>query len=423
MSSEEIEKATSEIQNHIVDFLEELDSRMDDPRLGEVVEHNGTLRSANLGQRPERLVEDALIWPILNTLGFEVTPQPYYPAGHESDCPDFRIDNLSDPVIGENKSTNRFGAAEDDIEGYLDSRRYEYGIATDGLRWGVYEIETDDNGRTKLNDIVDQHDLTPAVKRIVHKQDLVSYNEQLNTAESIEGVLGQFYQTYNHYSIRRSIGGLTEFYDLYLEIISGDGEYESLEADLVAAIDALDGASHADRVAFATLLVDRLAFLKLLSDRGVLDNIALHDQWSEHNQGLNRFRGSFYSEYFQPLFYDVLSIPPRNRKDELPGSFGDSPYLSGGLFEPIIPDERAYDIPDHAMKPLLARFIEGEGQTLINEAANGPLLETYKKEFDSSELVVDIPEHYATIVDAYTAEIKHVESDIERTLRSFTESW
>lgn len=422
MSSEEIEEATSEIQNHIVDFLEELDSRMDDPRLGEVVEHNGTLRSANLGQRPERLVEDTLIWPILKTLGFEVTPRPYYPAGDGSECPDFRIDNLSDLVIGENKSTNWFEAAKGDIEAYLDSRRYEYGIATDGLRWGLYEIKTDDNGRTKLNDIVDEHDLTPAVKRIGHKQDLVSYNEQLNATESIEGVLGQFYQTYNHYNIRRSVGGLTEFYDLYLEIISGDGEYESLEEDLVAAVDAPDGASHADRVAFATLLVDRLAFLKLLSDRGVLDDIALHDQWSEHNQGLNRFHGSFYSEYLQPLFYDMFSVPPRNRNDELSDSFGNPPYLAGGLFEPILPDERGYDIPDRVMKPLLARFIEGEGQTLIDEAADGPLLKTYKQEFESSELVVDIPEHYATIVDAYTAEIEHVESEIERTLRSFTES-
>lgn len=423
MSSEEIEEATSEIQNHIIDFLEELDSRMDDHRFGEVVEHNGTLGSGNLGQRPERLVEDTLIWPILETLGFEVTPRPYYPAGDGSECPDFRIDNLSDLVIGENKSTNWFDDAKDDIEAYLDSRRYEYGIATDGLRWGLYEIKTDDNGRTKLKVTVDEHDLTPAVKRIGHKQDLMSYNERLDATESIEGALGQFYQTYNHYSIRRAIGGLTEFYDLYLELISGDGEYESLEADLVTAIDAPDGASHADRVAFAALLVDRLAFLKLLSDRGVLDNIALHGQWSEHNQGLNRFRGSFYSEYLQLLFYDVLSIRPRNRKDEIPGSFEESPYLAGGLFEPIIPDERAYDIPDRAMKPLLARFIEGEGQTLINEAANGPLLETYKQEFDSSELVVDIPEHYATIVDAYTAEIEHVESDIERTIRSFTESW
>ena len=134
MSSREIEESISEIRGHIIDLLDTLDDRMADHRLDEIIETGGTLRSSNLGQLPERCVEDALIWPILETLGFEYTPRPYYPVGSDDEQPDFSIDNLSETVIGENKSVNRFGDARADIESYLDTRRYEYGIATDGLR-------------------------------------------------------------------------------------------------------------------------------------------------------------------------------------------------------------------------------------------------------------------------------------------------
>jgi len=240
-------------------------------------------------------VEDALIWPILETLGFEYTPRPYYPVGADDEQPDFSIDNLSGDSHRGEQVGQPVRCCKDDIELYLDTRRYEYGIATDGLRWGMYAIETDGNGRAELVDVIEEQDLTPAVRRIARNRGLVSYNKELQSEGTVDAVLGRFYQTFNHYGVRRAIGGLTEFYDLYLEVISGDGEYQSLESNLHETIEVPAGASENDRLAFAALLVDRLAFLKLLIDRGVLDGVALHDQWSEHNQGLNRFRGSFYS--------------------------------------------------------------------------------------------------------------------------------
>lgn len=420
MSSREIEESTSEIRGHIVDLLNTLDSRMADPRLDDIIENEGTLRSANLGQLPERCVEDALIWPTLETLGFEYTPRPYYPVGDDDEQPDFSIDNLSETVIGENKSLNRFPTAKDDIESYLDTRRYEYGIATDGFQWGMYAIETDGNGRAELVDVIAEQDLTPTVQRIARDRELVSYTKELQPEETVDAALGSFYQTFNHYGVRRTIGGLSDFYDLYLEVISGNGEYQTLESNLHDGLDAPSDASRGDQLAFAVLLVDRLAFLKLLIDRGVLDDVALHQQWNEHNQGLNRFRGSFYSQYLQPLFYSALATRPQKREDDLPRSFSDVPFLAGGLFDPILPEERDYDVPDTMMKHLLSRFVEGEERTMINEAAGESLLQTYTGYFENSDLAGQIPQHYSTIVDAYEAEIKYVESEIERTLRSFT---
>mgnify|MGYP005852320369 CR=1 FL=1 len=419
MSSQEIEEATTKIRSHIVDFLTTVDNQMDETRLSEIVEADGTLQSKNLGQTPERCVEDALIWPILETLGYEYTPRPYYPVGDSDEQPDFRIEDLSETVIGENKSTNNFESGKGDIESYLDSRRYEYGLSTDGFRWGMYAVETDERGRADLVAVVEEQNLAPAVRRIARNQELVSYTEELQDNSTIEGVLGDFYQTFNRYGVRQAIGGLTEFYDLYLEVTTGGGEYQHLDVALVDAIEGSPDASQSEKLAFAVLLVDRLAFLKLLADRGILDRIALHAQWSEHNQGLNRFRGSFYSQYLRPLFYDALSTPKQQRDDELPEMFSDVPYLGGGLFEPILPAERAFDVPDSVMKPVLTQFIENEERSLVNEATAGSILETYTEEFESRELAGQIPQYYADIVDAYGTEIEYVESEIERTLRSF----
>ena len=392
---------------------------MEKPRLDQIVEADGTLQSGNLGQTPERCVEDALIWPILETLGYEYTPRPYYPVGDGDEQPDFCINNLSKTVIGENKSVNNFETAQSDMEGYLDSPRYEYGLSTDGFRWGVYAIETDERGRADLVTVVEDHTIAPAVQRIARNRDIVNYNEELGETGAIEGVLGDFYQAFNHYDLRQSIGGLSEFYDLYLEVTTGNGEYQHLDAALAEAMEVPSDASHAEKLAMAVLLVDRLAFVKLLADRSILDDFALHTLWSEHSQGLNQFRGSFYSQYLQPLFYDALSTPKQQRSDEVPSTLKHVPHLSGGLFEPILPNERAFDLPDLVIRPVLTQFIENEERTLINEAAEGSLLERYTQRFESQELAGQIPRYYADLVDIYESEMKHVESEIERTLRSF----
>lgn len=419
MSSQEIEAATAEIRDHIEGFLDTLEVRMEEPRVDEVIEESESLDSENLSQRRERCVEDDLIWPILDTLGFDYTPRPYYPSGDENECPDFRVENLADRVIGENKSINQFGEAKNDLRTYLDSQRYEYGIATDGFRWAVYEVEADERGRATTVDVVAEQNIKPVVRRLARERGLVSYTEELQSESTVEGVLGRFYQAFNHYGVRRAIGGLDEFYDLYVEVLAGDGEYQTIESDIMSMLEAPDDATQSEELAFGALFLDRMAFLKLLDDRGVIEGVSLRKEWEEHNRGLNRFRGSFYSTFLQPLFYDALSAHPKQRDGELQRSLQEVPFLSGGLFERLLPNELAYDLPDETVKTVLSRFVEGEGRTLINEAANGSLLETYTEEYENRELAGEFPQHYTAIVGAYHGEIEFVESQIERTLRSF----
>jgi hypothetical protein len=48
------------------------------------------------------------------------------------------------------------------------------------------------------------------------------------------------------------------------------------------------------KLAFTALFVDGMAFLNLLVDRSILEEVSLQDAWSDNNQGINWFRSSFY---------------------------------------------------------------------------------------------------------------------------------
>ncbi|WP_317176020.1 hypothetical protein [Halomontanus rarus] len=138
MDSATVDAAVSDLRAVIEDFLDELaDRNLSADRLGETIEGNAEFEGADLRQFPERFVEDHLIWPVLDVLGYAVTPRPDSPGQSREEYPDFRVDNLPARVIGENKAINDIETAKTELLDYLDNTRYEYGIATDGFRWGV----------------------------------------------------------------------------------------------------------------------------------------------------------------------------------------------------------------------------------------------------------------------------------------------
>jgi hypothetical protein len=247
----------------------------------------------------------------------------------------------------------------------------------------------------------------------------VSYNKELQSEGTVDAVLGRFYQTFNHYGVRRAIGGLTKFYDLYLEVISGDGEYQSLESNLYETVEAPAGASEV--IDWPSRPFWLIGWRSSNCSSTEVFSTASHSTTS----GPSTIRGSTDSEGASTHITSNRCSrgsrhSPRQRGDNLPDSFRDVPFLAGGLFEPILSDERDYDVSDTVMKPVLSRFVESEERTLVNEAANGSLLQTYTEGFESRDLAGQVPRHYSAIVDAYEAELEYVESEIERTLRSFT---
>jgi hypothetical protein len=154
-----------------------------------------------------------------------------------------------------------------------------------------------------------------------------------------------------------------------------------------------------------------------MQDRGVL-NVRLREEWEEHDHGLNRFRGSFLENHLHPLFYDVLSVPPADR--DAADAFGQAPYFGGGLFEPVLPDERAYDVDDAAMRDLLTAFVEGEGTTVINETVRRSLLAAHR-DAGETELAGRLADWYGELTERYEAELRYVEENVKPTLRQFSE--
>lgn len=414
MDSATVDAAVSDLRAVVEDFLDELADRdLSAERLGEVIEDDAEFEGADLRQFPERFVEDHLIWPVLDVLGYAVTPRPDSPGQNREEYPDFRVDNLPARVIGENKSVNDIETAKTELLDYLDNTRYEYGIATDGFRWGVYEIAETDGRSLALEQVVEPQSLKQVVQYIARDERMVPYAD-LNGLPEPDGLLATFFQNLGHHHVRRATGGLSDFHDLYAETIIGEGDYDhdGIDTPLIEAVDAPVGTGKDEKTAFAALLLDRLAFVRLMRDRGVLE-VKLHEEWSHHNKGLNRFQGSFYDTHLKPLFYDVLSEPKGEREED---KFGNPPHFAGGLFDPVLHDEDAYDVGDDVMQDVLTVFIEGESRTVINEGAHGSLLESYRAT-EETELAGRMPEWYADLIRAYESELAYVEENISPTLR------
>lgn len=414
MDSATVDAAVSDLRTVVENFLEELAARnLPADRLGDIIEGDAGFDGTDLRQFPERFVEDHLIWPVLEVLGYAVTPRPDSPGQTQEEYPDFRVDNLPARVIGENKSVNDIETAKTELLEYLDTTRYEYGIATDGFQWGVYELAETDGRSLALEPVVEPQNLKQVVQYLAREERMVPYAD-LNGLPEPHGLLATFFQNLGHHHVRRATGGLSDFHDLYVETLLGDGDYDhdGIDTPLVEAVDAPVGTGEAEKTAFAALLLDRLAFIRLMRDRGVLD-VELHEEWSHHNTGLNRFQGSFYDTHLKPLFYDVLSEPTAERGEH---GFGNPPHFDGRLFNPILDDERAFDVRDDVMQDVLTVFIEGESRTVINEGARGSLLESYRAT-EKTDLAGRLAEWYADVTRAYESELAYVEENISPTLR------
>lgn len=125
-------------------FADEFSTRGVPAHLTHIVRDGKYLKGKNIGQEPERFVEEQLIWPALSVFGYTVWTQPYgYPKWDKS-RPDFEVRNMNCgidcAVIGEIKTPNKFEYAEQDIIDYLKSDLGEptIGFATDGIRWQVH---------------------------------------------------------------------------------------------------------------------------------------------------------------------------------------------------------------------------------------------------------------------------------------------
>lgn len=149
-------------------FAEEFRDREIPGHFSNVMRDGKYLKGDTVGQEPERLVEEHLIWPTLSVLGYDYRPQPYGFPKWDKTTPDFSLLNLDLPfesvTVGEVKTPNKFEYAEKDIKAYFkrDLGDPTIGFATDGVKWLVLarpEKSTDHEEITRVN-------LSPAFRKL-----------------------------------------------------------------------------------------------------------------------------------------------------------------------------------------------------------------------------------------------------------------
>jgi len=124
-------------------FADEFSNRSAPVHFEQVVTNGASIQGREIGQEPERFVEEHLIWPVLEAFGYEYWPQPSYYPKWDQLTPDFGIRNfdcgVDCPVFGEIKTPNNVDEAQDNVTEYLNSDCAEPAIAfaTDGVFWRV----------------------------------------------------------------------------------------------------------------------------------------------------------------------------------------------------------------------------------------------------------------------------------------------
>ncbi len=136
-------------------------------------------------------------------------------------------------------------------------------------------------------------------------------------AFSVEKVTNKFFTEYREV-FERLVREVTERNKhLKFTLFSGDGSVEN----------------------FVKILLGRLMFLYFIQKRGWLN---CFDGWGSGDKKFlyNKFqeakkdKKNYFKDYLEPLFFDTLNNPRRDKPDQATQFGGRIPFLNGGLFEP-----------------------------------------------------------------------------------------
>ncbi len=408
--SDSTETAASEVEEALETFLDSLVSAVGSGTASRVLAGDRQLRIADLGTEPESWTEETLVWPLIDAVGLD--REPGRPSKHrqagtsrQQETPDFRVVESSETetddlvVIGEVKSLNRVGHAERDLtHDYLSNKAWpDYGIATDGVEWVVYRAE---HGGDFLEfDEVARVDLRPTLLALARERGVGDPATGDSTADAATGdsttdaatgdsaadarlaetetddsdATAAFVSVFRPDNLdplltRRApreyrqsrTESVEAFYDLYVELLFGEGERHDYETNVREAITTPHDPTDRQRDLFAVTLVNRLLFVKFLQSRGVVPENLLAGLAAKYRENCEELPSTFYQAYVRPLFYDLLDTPRSQRaQTHHSGWAEDVPYLNGGLFRPTVPQEREYNVADEATLTVVTDLVEG----------------------------------------------------------------
>ncbi|MBP1986601.1 Eco57I restriction-modification methylase domain-containing protein [Halolamina salifodinae] len=310
------------------------------------------------GLQPESFTQEAVIEPFLDALGYEYRSEAGGLSGGQTQVADYTIslrdhaDIDSTRLLVEAEPINKKLHSRDhgigQVKDWLSQREFEsdFGFATDGIRWVFVRYDPD----SYTHNVIEEVDLRPVFLALLENQ--IGARDDLSEAvfdadrEEVVRLIRTF-EFENFVSIASDARQVIkqkkeqitdEFYDDYIEYVFGIvSEDEETTRSLVGeGVVAPDAATEDDSRLFAVELMNRLVFVKFLEDKSLVEPDLLRTLKETYEE--NTYTSTFYGEFLQPLFYDVMneevgSRSPQVQQIEL---FQDIPYLNGGLFRPTI---------------------------------------------------------------------------------------
>ena len=364
--TDENEVATR-VRSALEAFVDQLAATVAPDRFERILD-GATLKTADVGARPESWTEDALVEPLLLAVGLQKAPGR--PSDRREVCgevrretPDFRLDE-SFPAIGEVKRPGNHRAAETQLlDDYLTSKAWpDYGIATDGVEWTAHHAK---HG----GDFLQFHeaarvDLRPALWAVADERGHVQQSPAADTAP-----IARFVSVFTPDCLERLLtretprelrddrrAAVDDFYDRYVALLFGDGD--AVDTSLRVAVPTPPNATDRDRDLFAVSLVNRLLFVRLLETRDVLESGLLADCLDHYERHRDVIPGTFYRVCLRPLF-ELLNTPPQERSDDVPDRFAAVPFLDAELFRERDDPFAKGGVPDEPLTTVVRELVTG----------------------------------------------------------------
>ena len=322
------------------------------------------------GLQPESFTQDAVIDPLLDALGHEYSTEAGGLSGGQTQVADYTISLRDYPDIDStrllieaepvNKELDSRKHGIGQVRDWLSQREFEsdFGFAMDGLRWIFVRYDPDSY---TLN-VIEEVDLQPVFLALFENQvgkqadptEILSDTDRDHVIrlirtfkfENFTSIAGDARQV-----IKQKKEEITDdFYDDYIRYVFGIvAEDEDTSRSLVGdGIVKPERATENDTRLFAVELMNRLIFIKFLEDKSLVEPDLLQTLKTTYENGF--YTDSFYEQFLQSLFYDVMNNKPDARPEMVQNIelFQEIPYLNGGLFRPTIEgddfDEEDFDV-------------------------------------------------------------------------------
>lgn len=321
-------------------------------------------------QAPEEFSKQNIIEPLLDLLGYDVTPEIILPAPGGIKKPDYIIKPAHEgkillymeaEPINVRLEHNR-GHGLDQVNTWLLSRasKTDYGIATDGFKWILVRFNTS----TNKSDIILSTDLVPVFQKIHNPRCFID-EEQID--EAIKNFL--FFNVKNILNVTNKLVERIEeekerisksFYNNYVRFVFGVDELgrKLRGRSILSSIVTPRGLEEPEERLFAVIFMNRLIFIRFLEEKGLVPKNLLRRLYRAYQK--TQPPASFYSTYLIPLFYDIFNRQKDKRGVDLIANplYNKIPYLNGGLFRETIPDEKRYNIENDGIELVLDQIIE-----------------------------------------------------------------